>query len=84
MDEIDAAINLESMIRRVVKEEINTHHDCKFAVTDKDAADFSNYIGMIANVGDGTLGNGLEIMRDNHKWLKLQRDRVIRSAWRSC
>lgn len=67
---------LQLIIRKVVQDELkNYSHECRFAVTDKEAKELGHCIGMISDLGDGRIGGGVELIRDNHKWLKSQRDR---------
>lgn len=67
---------LEAVVRKVVKEELdNYEHKCRFDIDDNDAKQFGHFIGMVEDMGDGKIGSGIEIMRDNHQWLSKQRQR---------
>jgi hypothetical protein len=67
---------LTTLIRAVVREELAKYnHECRFSVSDEDAKEFGHFIGMMIDVGDGRMGKGIEVIRENHKWLAAQRDR---------
>ena len=67
---------LKQLIKDVVREELeHVKHKCRFDITDKDVKEFGHYIGMVTDMGNGRLGGGIEVMRDNHKWMKKQRER---------
>lgn len=65
-----------NIIRDVVREELaNYTHTCKFDVDDEKLKDIEHTLGIVSNLGQGNVGEGLEVIRDNHKWLKKQRER---------
>lgn len=71
-----AVLDLTKIIRAVVKEEMkNYQHSCRFDITDTEVKEFNAFVGMMGDVGDGRLGSGIGVMRDNHMWLKKQRER---------
>ena len=49
-------------------------HKCRLGLNPKDISDFGHYIGMMRDLGEGSMDKGIEIIRDNHKWIKKQRE----------
>lgn len=64
-------------IKLAVREEIaDISHDCRFSVIkDEDIPQVNHLVGMVGDLGGGKIATGIECMRDNHKWLKKQRER---------
>lgn len=69
--------DFRDLIREIARQELaRTPHTCRFsAVGDGDAQEFGHIIGMVADLGSGRLGSGVEVIRDNHKWMQKQRQR---------
>lgn len=42
----------------------------------REAEQLAHCVGMIADLGDGELARGIEMIRDNHKWIYAQRKRT--------
>ena len=64
------------IIRQAIREELAAHeHRCRFDMSDTDAREMGEYMRMLSLVGDGSIPKGIEVIRDNHRWLKTQRDR---------
>ncbi len=77
----DWELKLTQLIRTVVREEISNHnHDCRFDCEDQDVKEFGKFMGVIQVLGDGKMGNGVEVIRENHKWLYKQRERSDKLA----
>lgn len=64
------------LIRLVVREELNSYeHTCRFSVDDDDVKEFGHFMGMMQDVGEGRIGKGVDVIRENHKWMAKQRER---------
>lgn len=64
----------KKVIKEIVQEELkNIGHKCRFGISDKEIKDAEIAIRTIASLGNGNVGKGIELMRDNHKWLYKQR-----------
>lgn len=63
-------------IRSIIKEEVSSAHSCRFNFIDADeVSQAAHAVGVVKDLGDGELTRGIELIRDNHKWLNLQRQR---------
>lgn len=72
----DVKSEFRNLIREILKEEIKlVKHSCRFNIPDEDGIKFGHYIGMLSDLGDGQMDKGIEVIRDNHKWLEKQRQR---------
>jgi hypothetical protein len=70
---------IRSLIREVVRDEMRSFkHQCRFQISEEEARDLGGYIHMMTALGDGEVSKGIDVIRDNHRWLKLQRDRSDR------
>ena len=69
--------DFRELIREIARAEMaRIPHTCRFAgVVDEDAREFGHIIGMVSDLGSGRLGSGVEVIRDNHKWMQKQRQR---------
>jgi len=66
-------------LRRIIKEELEESHKCRFSVTDEQASELGAYLTQIKELGEGSLGHGMQEVQDNHRFTKKQRrfrDRV--------
>lgn len=67
---------LTELIRLVVREELASYeHECRFNADDTDVKEFGHFMCMMQDLGNGRLGRGVEVIRDNHKWMHKQRER---------
>lgn len=70
-------------IRKIVKEELSSFkYTCRFGDTNADGLD--EYIAMISRLGNNNIGQGLDVIRENHLWLLSQREnakRLSRIFW---
>ena len=48
-------------------------HECQLG--DQNLEQAKHFLGMAKDLGQGDTSQGIEAMRDNHKWLKTQRQR---------
>lgn len=64
-------------VKCVVKEELEQHeHICRFGQLD--SKEIGHFISTMDELGGGSVDKGLIVIRQNHEWLRLQRER---SAW---
>jgi hypothetical protein len=65
---------LEKAIADAISNELGKYtHTCQFNVTDKEAKEMGFFFRMVSDLGEGHLDNGLELMKENHKWIASQR-----------
>lgn len=80
-DEIPSAMSLtdgdmeflRNLVNNAVTDRMQDH--CRFRLTDEQVEQFSHLVGMIADIGQQDLGQGIEVMRENQKFLKDLRKR---------
>ena len=68
-------------LRKEMKTELENiksqKHNCRFDISDGEAKEFTLAISMISSLGGGNgFIPGLQVMWDNHKWMKSQRDKT--------
>ena len=54
-------------------------HNCRFVVPEDSVEEVGHAMGMISDLGGGGSGGtakGIEVIRENHKWLKRLRERT--------
>lgn len=85
-DEVDKK-ELESVLTTVISNEIKPlkdeieelkqrEHKCRFRISEKEAQELSAAMNMISILGENnSIVSGLEVMRENHKWMRSQRER---------
>ena len=63
-------LNVEKTIKKALE---NYVHPCRFdTVEDVDTRALGQLLGMIEELGGGRVGEGIEYMRENHKWIHEQ------------
>lgn len=73
------SIEQERRICELLTEEL--HHHCRFPmVRPEDAQHAGHYLGMLADLGDGSLAKGIEQIRKNHEWLSSLRESSSRAG----
>jgi len=67
-------------IRKAIREEVaKAPHTCRFpSLTEDSVAAVGNHVGMMTALGDGNLDAGVELLRENHKWIRQMRLRSER------
>ena len=77
MDSKDNITISKTELRELIREELAKHdHKCRFAETQpKDLEALKQYTHTVGSIGGGDISDGLDVMRDNHNWLKSQRER---------
>ena len=70
LEDRDALI---ALIQTTIREELKDH--CRLPITDTEAKQASHVFGVLSDLGDGKLESGIEVTRENHKWLKQVRER---------
>lgn len=58
---------VESAAAAGVKKALEEHHLCRFRTCNPE--DVSHAIGMFKDLGEGDISAGIEVVRDNHKWI---------------
>lgn len=59
-----------------VSAETAARHVCRFkTIPDADAQEMGHAVGMLSDVGSGELRAGIELVRENHKWIRSLRER---------
>lgn len=75
----DWETRLISLISSVVRKELdNSPHKCRIDMNDMEIKQLEHCGGMMRDLGGGGkdgMSVGIEIIRDNHKWLQQQRER---------
>lgn len=80
MAEVDLEV-IERFIKSAVAEALKDPTHCRFQnVSNESARQLSHALGMISDLGEGTLASGIEEMRENHKWLKDMRTKSARAS----
>jgi hypothetical protein len=60
-----------------VAAETAARHICRFRdIRDSDAEEMGHAVGMITDVGSGEIRAGIELIRENHKWVQRIRGRM--------
>jgi hypothetical protein len=68
------------VIRDIMQEVIEMKHKCRFALDDEQAKEIPHTVGMIGDLAGGDLRKGVEVLRDNHKWISKLRGALDRAA----
>jgi len=71
---------VKTEVPAIVRKEVSEHlkenpHTCRFHLDDKDASEINHGLGVLSALGEGKISKGIEVIRDNHKWMKTQRER---------
>lgn len=49
-------------------------HKCRLGLNENDVNEFGHYVGMMKDLGDGSMAKGIETIRENHRWMRKQRE----------
>jgi hypothetical protein len=59
---------------------VQSEHKCRFSIDDDEAKEIPHAVGMIGDLGGGDIRAGVEIVRENHKFISTMRNTVSRFA----
>ncbi len=72
-----ADIRLLRELMLEVAAETAARHVCRFVeIKDNDASEMGHAVGMLTDVGKGEIRAGIELIRENHKWVQRVRARM--------
>jgi hypothetical protein len=78
--QIEEAVDrkLDEKLRHIIREELQalipiTPHKCRFSMNDEEAGSMSKYVKSISRLGGDDIEDGLDLIRENHKWLQSMR-----------
>lgn len=78
-----SARELDALIENSVKNgvavalsQIEIDHKCRFNLSEDEAKELMYHFSEVADSGDGSFMEGLQDMRENHRWMREQRTRA--------